>query len=314
MEKLLKHHLTNMQKWLQSRDYPYSDNADIIISDKTFDNGALYGLEIPIVNSFNILQTTIKYLESYSLQCDRFNETRGSFLLSDSEIKDMLGLCFEKKIGITFALSARPEYDVKSSFYKSKFGLEQCRKLNNVDAIAYTLDEAVRLAELGCRGLIVYDDGVLSLLQRMRTENTLPKDMYFKASSHCMATNPFISQLLFNQGANSVTTIHDASLSVLAQTRQLCKDLILDIPIDVYKDKGGYIRYNEIANIVRVSSPCILKVGASAQANPYDSINDKIIQNRVKRAYVAHEHLLRQLDESSKQAIPDNVKCLPNFH
>ncbi len=308
----LKKNKSIATKWLQDNQYPSSDNIKIEESKQSFDNGATYGIEIPVINSFSVLKKTISSLSDYNLQCDRFNETKGVFLLSDSEISDMLALCRESNIGITFSLSARPEYDVSSSFYKSAFGMEQCRKLNNMRSISATLDEACRLATLGCRGLIVYDIGVLSLLNQMRTDGLLPSDMYFKASSHCMATNPFITQLLFQQGANSVTTVHDASISILQQTRKLCgNNHILDIPIDVYADKGGFIRFNEIADIILTSSPCILKLGASAQKNPYNHVGDDIVKERVRRAALAHEHLVRQLGDDIKKPIPDYHKCLP---
>lgn len=249
---------------------PFSDSTPLHKSTQTFENGGLYGIEIPVINSLEILEKTVQSLEKDNVICNRFNETKGAFLLPDSEILAMLEICREKQIGMVFSLGPRPEYDIKASFYRSKFGLEQCRRLNNIDAIAASLEEALRLAALGCRGLIVYDMGVLYLLNEMRKQKKLPNNMMFKASSHCMTTNPFIAKILHDNGADSVTVVHDASLVVLQEMRQIAPDLLLDVPIDVYGDKGGYIRYNELAEIVQIGAPVMLKLGASAQNNPYD--------------------------------------------
>lgn len=301
------------KKWLRQNGFPFTDHLPLIKSKYAFENGALFGIEIPVVNSFEILEKTIYWLDHYGLHCDRFNETKGSFLLSDNEIKKMLSLCSERQIGITFSLSPRPEYDIKASFYRSNFGMEQCRRLNNNDAIAYSIEEALRLADLGCRGLVIYDIGVLSLLYEMRNQGALPVDMIFKASSHCMATNPLIAKILHLHGADSITVVHDASLVVLQEMRRLCPALVLDVPIDVYSDKGGYIRFNDIADIVQVAAPVILKLGASAQNNPYDPVNDAIIKARVQRAVVAIEHLNRVLNDITFLNVSNRHRCLPSF-
>lgn len=303
------------KQWLKDNNQPFSDAIPQIPSSHRFDNGALFGVEIPVVNSLDALEKTIQWLEHYELPCDRFNETQGSFLLPTREIQAMLALCAEKQIGMVFSLSPRPEYDPKASFYKSKFGLEQCRRLNNMDAITAALDEALRLADLGVRGLIVYDIGVLSLLKAMRAQGQLPPNMLFKASSHCMATNPLIAKILQDNGADSITVVHDASLAVLQEMRRLCPTLLLDVPIDVYADKGGYIRFNEIADIVTVAAPVMIKVGASAQMNPYDTMNDAIIKTKVKRVASALEHLQRGLEGQHWRFMDksDPYRCLPDL-
>lgn len=299
--------------WLQSHNLPWTDNVELKKSSCAFKNKALYGVEIPVVNSLSTLQNIIKVLEENDLKCDRFNETRGSFLLSESEIKDMLSLCKEKNIGITFSLSSRPEYDTKASFYKSKFGMEQCRRVNNNNAISHAVEETLRLSDMGCRGIIVYDIGILTILSQMREEGLLPADLVFKASSHCMASNPMITKILYDNGADHVTMIHDVSMPVLQETRRICPDVVMDVPIDTYADKGGFIRLNDLAEIVQIASPVILKIGASAQKNPYDFVGGEVVRQRVKMLKVAIESLKRTLGEDRGEhiSIPNKNKCIP---
>jgi hypothetical protein len=305
----IKETTLNARQWLKQHGYPYSDQIPLKKSPGKFNNGALFGIEIPVINSLETLEHTLNYLDQYNIRCDRFNETRGAFLLPQQEISDMLALCHDNNTGIFFSLGPRPEYDIKSTFYRTSFGMEQARRLNNHDAIAASVDEALRLADLGCRGLIVYDVGVLHILSHMRTIGDLPKNMMFKTSSHCMASNPIIVKLLQEQGANSVTMLHDSSLVVLQEARRLCPNLVLDIPIDVYKSKGGFIRFYELVEMIEIAAPIILKLGASAQAHPYDQVTQSMIKERVKKVAVALEFIERKF--SIEQAIPDRYKGLP---
>jgi|GEM_PF-1019884 len=300
------------QNWLEHRKI-INYNDSYILSGSKFSCGGIYGLEIPVINSLSIVEKTIEECKKQGVKCSRFNETRGAGFIPESELKEMLIACQEHNIGLVLSLSPRPEYDTQSTFYRSPFGLEQCRKLNNMNAIRWSIDEAIRLAELGCRGLIVYDLGVLHLLNEMRKDGLLPQDLCFKASSHCMVTNPYIAKIYFNTGSDSITMMHDCSIEILSETRRINNEKVLDIPIDTYKDKGGFLRYHEIADIVRYSSPVFLKVGASAQSNPYDDVNNFIISKRVKSAVVCQEYLYRELP-NAKIVSPNNpICCLPKI-
>jgi hypothetical protein len=263
-----------------------------------------------VVNNMAILNTTIRLLDAEGVYCTRFNETHGSFLLSDSEIQDMLALARERGYGFTFGLGPRPEYDVKASFYRSPFGLELGRKLNNHDAIRVAVEEALRLADLGCRGLIVYDVGVLKILHDMRNRGVLPAETVFKLSSHCMTSNPLIARMFHENGADSVTTVHDLSLVVLQEMQRINEGLVLDVPTDVYKSKGGYIRFYDLAEIVQVASPVFLKMGASAQGHPYDAVKEDMILERVRRVKRGLDVLDRQLPNATRIGAADRHRCL----
>jgi len=302
------------KEWLKKNNYPFTDYFTLTKSDYSFENGGHYGVEIPVINSFQSLKKTIYWLEHHDVYCDRFNETKGTFLLPRNEIKDMLSLCHEKNVGITFSLSPRPEYEPKAAFYRTAFGLEQGRQINSNEAIAYAIEEAITLSELGCRGLIVYDIGLLNVLYEMRQTGHLPKDLLFKASSHCMVSNPLIAKVFQTHGADSVTMIHDVSLPVLQETRKLCPSLLLDISVDSYADKGGFIRFAEIANLIQVASPIMLKLGASAQCNPYDEINEANIKLRASRVMVALEHVKNMIPDAKRINLDNKFRCIPSMN
>ncbi len=298
---------------LEKYQMPITDNVPLKASPSEFEHGGQYGVEIPAINDFKSLKLIIRLLHENDVYCTRFNETHGSFLLSDGEISDMLGLCADSGYGITFGLGPRPEYDVRSTFYRTKFGLELGRQLNNNDAIMHSVAEAVRLTELGCRGLIVYDMGILRILNTLREQGEIPADTVFKVSSHCMVSNPYIAKIYHENGADSITAVHDLSVGMLQEMRRVTPDLVFDVPIDVYLTKGGFIRFYEIAKIVQSSAPVFLKMGASSQSDPYSSITEDVIRKRVKRVAVGLEYLDKMLDQDHRISRDNRNCCLPQM-
>lgn len=281
--------------WLRRKSYPYSDSAPLSRSSGEFETGGQYGVEIPVVNTLAELELIVKLISDRGLYVTRFNETLGSHLLSDAELADMLTLSRENGYGMLISMGPRPEYDTKSAFYRTSFGLEMGRQINNSDAIRACTEEAIRLAELGCRGITVYDIGILRLLDEMRRDGTLPTDMIFKTSSHCMPTNPFLARIFSENGADSITLAHDLGLPMIHEMRRLNAGLPFDVPTDVYRAKGGFIRFYELAEIVQVAAPVMLKMGASVQGHPYDPAHEGRARDRVERVARGLEMLDRHL-------------------
>lgn len=300
---------TRSNDYLNSLNIALTDQMNLPPSQEEYEGGGQYGVEIPVINTLSVLESTIDAIEKADIYVTRFNETHGSMLLSDSEISDMLALCQEKGYGIVIGLGPRPEYDIKGSFYRSEFGLEMGRRNNNLDAIRCSIEEALRLAELGCRGITVYDPGVLRLLNNLRNDGLLPTNMMFKTSTHAMAANQFITQMYAENGANSVTTAHDLGLAMIRDIRQQNPGLSLDVPTDVYKTKGGFIRFHELVEIIQVAAPVMLKMGASAQGHPYDMVGDSKARERVQRVAIGLEIFERQGGAAFTRIVKTNPHC-----
>lgn len=300
------------RKTLASLGLPFTDEVPVSSSERRFETGAAWGVEVPAINSLRQLEATIKALREAGVYCTRFDETHGSHLLSNAEISEMLAACRQGQYGIMFGIGPRPEYDIKASFYRTPFGLEQGRQLNNHDAYAQAIEEAFRLCELGCRGITVYDIGVLKTLKELRHQSLLPAELKLKTSSHCMATNAVIARIFSDLGADSITTAHDLSLPVLQEMRRLCPDTVLDVPTDVYKSKGGYIRWYELAEIVQACAPVFLKMGASVQDDPYSAVGTDSADTRAQRIKVGLEVLHRALPAHLTALKPrDPLVCVP---
>ena len=293
--------------WLRGKGLPYSDEIPLRVSGAEFEAGGHYGIEVPVVNTFEVLERTLALCKEEGLPVTRVDETLGAFLLSDGEVSDMVSLARESGVGILFAMAPRPEYDRKAAFYRGGFGHSQGRRVNNNDALAVSVEEALRLTELGARGLIAYDLGVIRLLHRLKQDGMIPEETLIKSSSHCIVSNPMTAQVYGENGVTSITTQHDLGLPVIQDIRALIPDLVMDIPTDVYGSKGGFIRFYEIPELIQIASPIMLKVGASAQSHPSDPVSGSIIEQRVQRIALAVEFIRKSgldvtyIDEKSVQ-------------
>lgn len=298
--------------WLRDHALPYSDSVEMTESVGEFPNGGRYGVEIPAVNTLPMLELMIDLLEENGVYCTRFNETHGSFLLSDGELSEMLELCASRGYGHVIGLGPRPEYDIKASFYRTKYGLEVGRQVNNNDAIAVAIEETFRLVELGCRGILVYDMGLCRIVHQMRAAGAIPADVRIKTSSHCSLTNAMLGQIMQENGADTVTTMHDLGLASLYEIRRLSPGLVLDIPTDTYKAKGGYVRWYELAQMVQVCSPVFLKMGGSVQEDPNDTDGEALARRKVNRVGVGLEYLEKHLEGDVARIDPsDPMACIP---
>lgn len=299
------------RRWLNEAGLPYSDEIELRPSNAQFADGGHYGVEVPVVNNFKVLESTLRLLQQEGLPVTRFNETLGAFLLSDSEVQDMLDLCRENGVGMVFALGPRPEYDRKAAFYRGGFGASQGRRVNNNDALAVSVEEALRLTEFGCRGLIAYDLGVIRLLSDLRTAGALPADLVIKASSHCIVSNPMTSRVYAENGTDNVTTTHDLGLAVLQEIRRGSPQLVMDVPTDVYGSKGGFIRFYETPELVQICSPMMLKIGASAQSHPHDPVSENTVRQRVQRVSLCLDYLAKSGIDARYISSLSPQRCVP---
>ena len=112
------------------------------------------------------------------------------------------------------------------------------------------------------------------------------------------AANPIGVRLLEQLGMNTINVASDISLPRLAAMRQ-----VVSIPIDLYIEApdglGGFTRYYEIPEIIRVAAPVYLKFGLRNAPNIYPSglhLEAAAVatgRERVRRAAIGLELLSR---------------------
>lgn len=269
-----------------------------------------FGLEIPSINSILRLQNMVSSAKKYDVVVNQYNEVSGSRLIPISEKKEMLECAKENNVGLTFSISTRPEYSINSAFYRSDWGKVQARRIASNASLEYSIEEVLNLIEIGCTGIILYDIGLLSLLNKLRLKNKIPNDIIFKVSSHCAVTNHETASVYSNCGANDIIPIHDTSLISLQEMRKSCPNTVLSIIIDTYKNKGGFIRLKDINQITELNGINFLKLGNSLHSDPYGSQTDNtdLIMRRVR---AITEAITNDNFHSNRMSTTNKYACLP---
>ncbi|WP_342587630.1 U32 family peptidase [Alteribacter populi] len=158
-----------------------------------------------------------------------------------------------------------------------------------VDQLVYAMEDLKRGAELGLRGALVADEGLLLLTKEMKRHKILPDDFVVKVSVQVSAANPVSAKMLEDMGADIINVPTSLTLPKLVSIRQAI-DIPMDIYIEVPDNYGGFLRYYEIPEIIRVLSPVYIKFGLKNHPDVYPSgkhLNDININLCKERVYLA---------------------------
>ncbi len=262
------------RNFLESIGQPRGDLYSLPTSEKRFDDGCQYRFEVPGIQSPGVMRTLLEEFDRLGFYIHRVTQTKGIWTLTDAEITQMVELAKEHQVELILAIGPRATTDTSASV-KSPEGVRMGYRLRGQEQIVRALEDVKRAARLGCRGFLVYDEGCLWALGKMRQAGEIPADCHFKVSAHAGHGNPCSAKMLEEIGADSINPVRDIQLQMLAAMRQA-----VDVPIDIHtenpKSSGGFIRHYEVPDFIRVSAPVYLKTGGSVAANhSYDTTADE---------------------------------------
>jgi hypothetical protein len=272
---------------------PAGDAFDLPSSDKRFPDGAHFRIEVPTVNTAVACKALLEEADRIGVTVNRIDETYGAFRHTLEELKEYVSICKHYGVALNLSVGPRASYDT-SATRMSEQGRVIAYRLRGQEQVVRAIEDVKRIAEIGCRGVLVYDEGLLWVLDEMREKGELPKNMKFKNSAHNGHGNPASFKLLERLGADSINPVRDLSLPMLAALRQA-----VDVPLDLHTDNppasGGFIRVYEAPEIVRVAAPVYLKTGNSCISghgqlttaqNAIDMVRQaSIVVEMVKRYY-----------------------------
>lgn len=286
-----------IQTLLQELGLPTSDRHDLPTSPHTFPDGAHYRIEIPSVEGPAALRAVIEAAQMYHIPLQRISQGSGIMLLSDAEIKEMAALGQQHGMEVCLFVGPRAPWEGTGQALTPDGKIFGWRH-TGMDQLVYAFRDVERAVSLGLRSVLVADEGLLWLIHQARQRKLLPPDLVVKASALMGVANPLGIKLLVEQGLNTVNVASDISLARLAALRQ-----VISIPIDLYIESpdglGGFMRYHELAEIVRVGAPIYLKFGLRNAPNIYPTgvhLEQVAIQTgreRVHRAALGLEMLAR---------------------
>ncbi|MBN2318915.1 MAG: peptidase [Acidobacteria bacterium] len=250
------------RKALKRLGLPEGDAFDLPSSDKRFPDGAHFRIECPTVNSAVAIEALLNRSLEMGITINRITETFGMFRHTREEIKEMCKLCHDYGCELLLSTGPRATYDTGATVL-SEQGVRVSYRLRGQEQLIRAIEDIKRGYELGCRGFLIYDEGMLWVVNEMRKNGDLPKEIIFKTSAHLGHCNPASVKLLKDLGADSINPIRDLQIPMHAAIRQAAGDTPLDIHTDNPPGSGGFIRTYEAPEIVRVAAPLHCKTGNS---------------------------------------------------
>lgn len=276
------------------------------VSSKRFDDGGQFRFEVPGIQSPKTMRALLDEAEKNSIFIHRVTQTKGIMMLSDDEIKEMVDLAKNYGCELFLSVGPRATYDTSATVH-TKEGSRIGYRLRGYDNLVYAIEDVKRACRLGVRGILLYDEGLLWTLNKMREEGEIPENVHFKLSAHAGHSNPASAKLLEENGLNSLNPVRDLQIPMIAAIRNAC-DMALDLHTENPKSTGGFIRHYEVPKFIEVASPVYLKTGGSVAANHnWDTTASEAIA-RIKQVALVK----RMIDEYSLDAIasPDKSSDL----
>lgn len=276
------------------------------VSHKRFGDGGQYRFEVPGIQSPKTMKALLNEASENDIFIHRVTQTKGIMMLSDEEITEMVDLAKEYGCELFLAVGPRATYDTSATVH-TKEGSRIGYRLRGYDNLVYAIEDVKRACRLGVRGILIYDEGLLWVLDKMREASEIPQNVHFKLSAHAGHSNPASAKLLEENGLNSLNPVRDLQIPMIAAIRD-ATGMTLDLHTENPKSTGGFIRHYEVPKFIQVASPVYLKTGGSVAANHNWDTTDKEAIARIKQVMLVK----RMIDEYCPDAVasPDRSDYL----
>jgi hypothetical protein len=276
---------------------PKGDAHALPTSAKRFPDGAQYRIEIPSCEGPKAMRAVIEAADQNGVEIQRVSQGSGIMLQTDDEIAEMADLGRGRGMEVSLFVGPRAAWDVGATAASSA-GRAIAPRIRGADQLVYAVEDVRRACALGIRSVLVADEGLLWVLGEMIRSSELPRDLVLKVSVMMGSANPAAVAVMARLGAGTYNIPTDLTLAQMAAIRQA-----VDIPLDVYveapDDLGGFVRYYEIPEIIRVAAPVYVKFGLRNAPNIYPSGTHleataiALARERVRRAKLGVELVRR---------------------
>ena len=251
--------MEEIRKAMEKLGIPGRDLYDLPTSGLTFPDDANYRMEISGIERYSTLEALVKEMEERNVPIHRLIGTvMGATLLPDDELKRYASLAAEKKMEVIITPGPRTSWDLGRQLFTPEGAISGLR-VRGSDNLSYMIADIKRSIDFGFRGFLITDEGLLWLLSKMREEGDIPKDVVFKISIYAGHANAAGAKVLEHLGANTFNPIADMPLPMLASIRKAVK-MPIDVHIYLAESFGGFNRFWEAPELVRVTSPCYFKI------------------------------------------------------
>ena len=284
-----------IEKFMEKHGIPGRDLYSLPSSGRTFPDGAHYRMEIAGVERASTMEAMIDEMKKRAVTIHRVIATVGGSTYCDfQELKDMAQMAREESMEVIMTVGHRKAWDPGAKESATSEGAMQGFRLRGSDNIRYWIADMMRCIEAGIRGFLVYDEGVLYIVNKMRAEGMIPKETLLKFSvfgGYCSAAG---AKVVESMGADTMNPASDVSLPIIASIRKAV-NMPLDIYLIVVDSFGGMFRAYEGPEIARIASPCYFKLEpGTSESDIYkpwvtESWHQEFIRQKVKIAAVIKE-------------------------
>lgn len=266
-------------------------------SRQRFPDGAQYRFEVPGIQKPDAMASLLDACENYDVIVHRVTQTKGIMLLTDSEIEEMTDLAKDARVELFLSVGPRATYDTSASVH-TKEGVRIGYRLRGYDNLLYAIEDVKRAVELGVRGIVVYDEGLLWVLGKMRKSGELPDNVHFKVSAHTGHGNPASAKLLEELGADSFNPVRDLQVNMMAALRHAI-NISIDVHTENPESSGGFIRHYEVPDIIKVAAPVYLKTGGVIAKHHGYETSAKEASERVRQVFLVKSMIERYYPEAT---------------
>lgn len=286
---------------LRALGLPDGDLWELPTSEGRFPDGCTHRFEIPTVNSIAAAEAVLGEADRLGVRINRITETLGVFRHTRQEIVALATLCADYGCDLIMSPGPRATYDTSASAQTSQ-GARMGYRLRGQEQLVRAVEDIKRACDLGVRGFVIYDEGMLWVLSEMRAAGQLPAEMHLKVSAHCGHGNAAAVKLLERLGADSINPVRDLQLPMLAALRA-ATELPLDCHTDNPASSGGFIRYYEAPELVRLLSPVYLKTGNSAVSEHGSQTSVEQARQMAQQASIVQEMVQTHFPQARQSAL-----------
>jgi hypothetical protein len=279
------------RQWLTRQGLPAQDPVPAPDSTLRFADGAAWKIEIPSTEGPKALAVVMEEAAKRKVPVHRVSQGSGIMLQTDAEIREMVALGREHGVEVNLFIGPRSTYDIGAQVFSAAgkmIGLSP----RGADQLTFALEDVQRGVELGVSSILVSDIGTLAVMGKAKANGDLPAGLIIKTSVMMAPCNPAGARVLEDLGATTINIPSDLTIPQIAAVRQA-----IAAPIDFYVEApdniGGFLRYYEIPELVRVAAPIYLKFGLRNSPDIYpcgthiEGTALALSRERVRRAELA---------------------------
>ncbi|NIM45090.1 MAG: hypothetical protein GTN80_05605 [Nitrososphaeria archaeon] len=251
---------------------PGQDKYDLPTSEARFPDGAHFRTEI-LPTTVEEYEKVFSLCEKYDFVCNKITDTRGSMFDTDEEIIKKCEMCRDRGIELVMSPGTGEHYSDIS--HQMAVGAIVQGKSRGMDMLVRNIADMMRDLELGCRGFLVYDEGMMLVCFQMRRDGLIPPETTFKISACISVANPLALKFWIEKAElepnDSVNPVRDLTMPMLAAMRA-----VSDQPLDLHAYWSTSLsRTLDTPEIVRVAAPVYFKI---SRFGPGVTIEERVLQ------------------------------------